>query len=87
MRSVTVAPNGSLAVAANNKGKQFSSKAKKSKPFPLGNCYVWQLAPQDTSKFEPIEKIAAHQTYLLKCLFSPDRYILLVMTAAWMTIL
>ncbi len=56
IRSVHVAPDGSQVVAANNKG----------------NCYVWKLGAEDTSKFEPLTRLEAHKTYILKVLFSPD---------------
>ncbi|KAL6057291.1 TOR complex subunit lst8 [Balamuthia mandrillaris] len=56
IRSISVAPDGSQVVAANNKG----------------NCFVWKLGPEDTSKFEAIKQIQAHKTYILKALYSPD---------------
>jgi len=56
IRSLTIASDGSKVVAANNSGK----------------CFVWKLADKDTSKFDPLQKIEAHKTYILKCLFSPD---------------
>jgi len=57
VRSITISPDGSKVVAANNTGK----------------CFVWKLAAEkDTSKFDPLQKLEAHKTYILKCLFSPD---------------
>jgi len=56
VRSITVASDGSRVVAANNKG----------------NAFVWKLAERDTSQFDPVSRISAHKTYILKCLFSPD---------------
>lgn len=56
IRSINVASDGSKIVAANN----------------LGRCFVWGLAPTDTSRFDPLQKLDAHKTYILKCLFSPD---------------
>lgn len=58
VRSVSVAADGSLLVAANNKG----------------NVYVWRMENgKDTQDLRPLTKIeAAHSTYILKCLISPD---------------
>jgi len=56
VRSITIASDATKVVASNNTGK----------------CFVWKLAERDTSKFDPLQKIEAHKTYLLKCLFSPD---------------
>jgi WD40 repeat protein len=56
IRSISVAPQGNRLVAANN----------------LGKCFVWQLGDRDTSRFDPLQKIDAHATYVLKCLISPD---------------
>lgn len=58
VRSLTVASDGSLVVAANNKGV----------------CYVWRLqrGMQTTAHFEPLHKLQAHDGYILKCLLSPD---------------
>eukprot|EP01104_Vermistella_antarctica_P013017 TRINITY_DN3870_c0_g1_i1.p1 TRINITY_DN3870_c0_g1~~TRINITY_DN3870_c0_g1_i1.p1 ORF type:complete len:307 (+),score=48.34 TRINITY_DN3870_c0_g1_i1:210-1130(+) len=65
VRSVTVSPDASLVVAANNKG----------------NCFAWKLAEQDTSCFEPIQKISAHKTYILTCRISPDSKLLATTSA------
>eukprot|EP00928_Gymnodinium_smaydae_P047372 TRINITY_DN31612_c0_g1_i1.p2 TRINITY_DN31612_c0_g1~~TRINITY_DN31612_c0_g1_i1.p2 ORF type:complete len:320 (+),score=70.16 TRINITY_DN31612_c0_g1_i1:63-1022(+) len=35
-----------------------------------GCCYVWQLSSEDA--FDPLQKIDAHSTYVLRCLFSPE---------------
>jgi G protein beta subunit-like protein len=59
VRSLTVAADGSMVVAANNRGV----------------CYVWRLQRglQTTAHFEPLHKLAAHaDAYILKCLLSPD---------------
>ena len=58
VRSLTMASDGSLVVAANNKGA----------------CYVWRLqrGMQTTAHFEPLHKLQAHDAYILKCLLSPD---------------
>jgi target of rapamycin complex subunit LST8 len=58
VRSLTVAPDGSLVVAANNSG----------------TCYVWRSVQGThlTTHFEPLHKLKAHNTYVLKCLLSPD---------------
>jgi len=65
IRSLTVASDGSKVVAANN----------------LGKCFVWKLAEKDTSKFDPLLKIDAHKTYILKTLFSPDTKLLATASA------
>lgn len=56
VRCITIASDATKVVAANNAGK----------------CFVWKLGDKDTSKFDPLQKIEAHKTYALKCLFSPD---------------
>ena len=64
VRSISVASDGSLAVAANNSG----------------TCFVWQLvskgeaagASQGVTHFEPLHKLQAHDGKVLKCLLSPD---------------
>ena len=41
---------------------------------PLHYRYSWRLGRHDDSsaKFEPLQKLQAHATYVLKCLMSPD---------------
>lgn len=58
VRSLTVAQDGSLIVAANSSG----------------TCYVWRSLRGSnlTTHFEPLHKLKAHSTYILKCLLSPD---------------
>ena len=58
VRSLTVAPDGSLIVAANSSG----------------TCYVWRSMRGShlSTHFEPLHKLKAHSTYVLKCLLSPD---------------
>jgi len=59
VRSLTVAADGGLVVAANNRG----------------TCYVWRLQRglQTTAHFEPLQRLAAHpDAYCLKALLSPD---------------
>lgn len=58
VRSLTIAPDGSLVIAANNSG----------------TCYVWKTLQGGsmTTQFEPLHKLKAHGTYILKCLLSPD---------------
>lgn len=60
VRSISVASDGSLAVAANNSGV----------------CFVWQLVEKGgsgtTTHFEPLHKLQAHDGHILKCLLSPD---------------
>lgn len=57
IRSLTVMWDGGLAVAANNNG----------------TCFVWRLARGlQTTVFEPLHKLQAHNGYILKCLLSPE---------------
>mmetsp|Transcript_5022 Transcript_5022/g.10878 ORF Transcript_5022/g.10878 Transcript_5022/m.10878 type:complete len:314 (-) Transcript_5022:377-1318(-) len=58
VRSLTVALDGGMIVAANNHG----------------TCYVWRMqrGASMTTHFEPLHKLRAHQGYILKCLISPD---------------
>ena len=41
-------------------------------PRAQGTCFLWRLRGSDTSALEPIQRIDAHKTYLLKCLISPN---------------
>eukprot|EP00824_Muranothrix_gubernata_P017398 TRINITY_DN35669_c0_g1_i1.p1 TRINITY_DN35669_c0_g1~~TRINITY_DN35669_c0_g1_i1.p1 ORF type:complete len:308 (-),score=62.25 TRINITY_DN35669_c0_g1_i1:10-933(-) len=62
MRSVAIASDASIVVAASNTGK----------------CHVWRLAKREdmSTAIEPFTTFNAHQTFILKCLISPDvRYI------------
>jgi len=61
IKTLTISSDASLVVAGNNKGR----------------CFVWRLAEDDTSRFEPLQKLDAHHNaYILKALFSPDaRYL------------
>jgi G protein beta subunit-like protein len=54
VRSVTVASDASIVMAANNRGLVFS----------------WKL--EQKKGFEPLQKIEAHNTHVLKCVLSPD---------------
>lgn len=56
IRSISIEPDASRAVVANNKGTVF----------------VYSLAPEDTSSFELAHTMEAHKTYILNALFSPD---------------
>ncbi|CAG8555193.1 12221_t:CDS:2 [Ambispora leptoticha] len=57
LRSVTVAIDGSMLVAANNKG----------------NCFVWKMSnTRDFTDLQPIYQFSAHKKYILRCLLSPD---------------
>ncbi|KAG2180089.1 hypothetical protein INT43_003877 [Umbelopsis isabellina] len=57
LRSVTVASDGSMLIAANNKG----------------NCYVWQLPKgNESTDLKPITKLNAHNSYITRCILSPD---------------
>eukprot|EP00850_Spirogloea_muscicola_P011620 SM000073S21396 [mRNA] locus=s73:18828:21843:+ [translate_table: standard] len=58
IRSLTVMYDGSMVVAANNNG----------------TCFVWRLLRNDqtSTTFEPLQRLQAHNAYILKCLFSPE---------------
>lgn len=74
VRSLTVAPDGSMMVAANNNG----------------TCYVWRMlrgagaaaathhgaasaaGAAAATHFEPLHKLRAHHGYITRCLISPD---------------
>lgn len=59
VRSLSVALDGSLVIAANNQG----------------TCYVWRMMRGGslTTHFEPLHKLRAHPGHhILKCLLSPD---------------
>jgi len=57
IRSITIAPDASLVMAANNRG----------------TCFIWKLNEGNNSNvFQPLHKIEAHDTYCLKALISPD---------------
>ncbi|EOA28468.1 hypothetical protein CARUB_v10024674mg [Capsella rubella] len=63
IRSLTVNLDGTMVVAANNRG----------------TCYVWRSLReiQTMTEFEPLHKLQAHNGYILKCLLSPgnNRYL------------
>ncbi|KAK9450267.1 WD40-repeat-containing domain protein [Limtongia smithiae] len=57
VRSVSVATDGSMLVAGNNKG----------------NCYVWKMVnSRDTTSLHPVTKFRAHTKYVTRVLLSPD---------------
>ncbi|KAI5895454.1 WD40-repeat-containing domain protein [Schizophyllum commune] len=57
IRSVTLAADGSLLVAGNNKGR----------------CYVWRVNDDPRMpRFQAVTKFVAHNKYLTRCLLSPD---------------
>lgn len=58
VRSLSVAGDGSLMVAANSSG----------------TCYVWRALRHGShaTHFEPLHKLKAHSSYVLKCTISPD---------------
>ncbi|ODV91587.1 hypothetical protein CANCADRAFT_73104 [Tortispora caseinolytica NRRL Y-17796] len=57
VRSVSVAADGSMLVAGNNKG----------------NCYIWRMVNEnDATSLHPVTKLRAHNKYLTKALISPD---------------
>ncbi|KAJ1565496.1 TOR complex subunit lst8 [Cladochytrium tenue] len=57
VRSVSVASDGSMLVAANNKG----------------NVYVWRTKSKgDLTELDAIKKVTAHAKYVTRCVLSPD---------------
>ncbi|KND03083.1 TOR complex subunit LST8 [Spizellomyces punctatus DAOM BR117] len=65
-RSVTMAADGSILVAANNKG----------------NYYVWKTKTTgDLTQLEALTKVAAHSKYISKCMLSPDTKLLATCSA------
>ncbi len=57
LRSVTVANDGSMVVAGDNRG----------------SCFVWKMTNhRDVTSMHPVHRFAAHSKYLLRCLLSPD---------------
>jgi G protein beta subunit-like protein len=77
MRSLSIASDGSLLVAGNNKGsvyvwKMLSTRASQlaatslpvAKASPTGDDVTWDL--------QPVTKIQAHSKYLLRTVLSPD---------------
>ncbi|CCE66040.1 hypothetical protein TPHA_0O00710 [Tetrapisispora phaffii CBS 4417] len=57
IQSISLANDGSMLVAANNKG----------------NCYVWDMPNKiDASNLKPITKFKAHDSYITKILLSSD---------------
>ncbi|KAL1933441.1 hypothetical protein VTP01DRAFT_7531 [Rhizomucor pusillus] len=67
MRSVTVASDGSMLVAANNKGM----------------CYVWRMSStcSDDADIVPVKKFQAHNDYIVRCVLSPDTKLLATCSA------
>mmetsp|Transcript_21886 Transcript_21886/g.73627 ORF Transcript_21886/g.73627 Transcript_21886/m.73627 type:complete len:321 (+) Transcript_21886:95-1057(+) len=66
IRSIDVASDGSLVAAANN----------------AGTCFVWKpLLVERNTHFEPHHMIQAHDTFILKCVFSRDVRFLATMSA------
>ncbi|KAI8853062.1 WD40-repeat-containing domain protein [Chytridium lagenaria] len=65
-RSVTMASDGSILVAANNKG----------------NYYVWKTKNKgDLTDLEAIQQVPAHGKFITKCLLSPDTKLLATCSA------
>mmetsp|Transcript_35318 Transcript_35318/g.56350 ORF Transcript_35318/g.56350 Transcript_35318/m.56350 type:complete len:312 (-) Transcript_35318:557-1492(-) len=58
MRSISVAPNGTLVAACNN----------------VGHCFLWKMdSPQTCSSLGPFHSVKrVHDTYCLKCVISQD---------------
>ncbi|KAI9010933.1 WD40-repeat-containing domain protein [Phycomyces nitens] len=67
MRSVSVASDGTMLVAVNNKG----------------NCYVWKMSDKPSEPWdpEPLHKWSAHSDYILRCVLSPDTKLLATCSA------
>jgi G protein beta subunit-like protein len=57
VQSVSIASDGSMLVAGNNKG----------------NCYVWKMNNQkDATQLQPVTKFRSHSKYITKVLLSSD---------------
>lgn len=79
MRSVSIATDGSLLCAGNNRGNVYVWKMMATKSSAL---YQTNNATQTTNitaspddmtwDLQPVTKIQAHSNYLLRCLLSPD---------------
>ncbi|KAJ1562325.1 TOR complex subunit lst8 [Nowakowskiella sp. JEL0078] len=65
VRSITMASDGSVLVAANNKG----------------NYFVWKTKRGEMTDLEAVQKVQAHGKYITKCLLSPDTRILATCSA------
>ena len=67
VRSISIAPDGLTAVAANHKG----------------NCFAWDLQKGEggATQFRPTHRLHAHDAYILKCLVSPDGHYLATTSA------
>jgi len=65
MRSVTVSSDGLTLVAGSTKG----------------SCYVWKMAPNNSTDLTAVTKFTAHNKYLTKCLLSPDSKLLATCSA------
>jgi G protein beta subunit-like protein len=67
IRSVAIACDGSIAIAANNRGKVFICKLHNTYP-SKGGAY----SGGSTSGLDCIASIDAHSAYILRALISPD---------------
>jgi len=68
-RSVTVANDGSMLVAGNNKVSPLSIDSIDTQ----GNVYVWKMSNnRDITTITPTTKFTAHNKYLIRCLLSSD---------------
>mmetsp|Transcript_14524 Transcript_14524/g.26054 ORF Transcript_14524/g.26054 Transcript_14524/m.26054 type:complete len:309 (+) Transcript_14524:104-1030(+) len=57
MRSVSISPNGSLLAACNT----------------TGHCFLWKMdSPQTCTRLGEFTVKRLHETYILKCVISPD---------------
>ncbi|KAI8072282.1 WD40-repeat-containing domain protein [Gongronella butleri] len=67
LRSVSIASDGSMLVAANNKGM----------------CFVWKMSSSTSElvNTEPAHKWQAHNDYILRCVLSPDTKLLATCSA------
>lgn len=78
MRSVTVASDGSMLVAANNKvnDRKWMKACRQSLTTSRiqGMCYVWRMSStcSDDADIVPVKKFQAHNDYIVRCVLSPD---------------
>ncbi|KAI9013632.1 quinon protein alcohol dehydrogenase-like superfamily [Hyaloraphidium curvatum] len=72
VKSVSMAGDGGVLVAANNKAC----------PNHPGNVYVWKVKSRgDVTDLEALQKIPAHSKYITKALLSPDTNLLATCSA------
>lgn len=81
IRSVSIASDGSMLVAGNNKVGHAFAHFEPSLYVPSyllhfsfrqGNVYVWKFEPGSDTDLQPVTMFGAHSKYITKVLLSPD---------------